>query len=257
MNILSVRNLGLSFAGLRALQDINFEVREREIFGLIGPNGAGKTTLLNCLSRIYEPDSGSIRFNNIDLLRLAVHELATHGISRTFQNLELFAETTVRENILIGTFPHFRPPLFAELFRLPSARRLQNSALREVDKIINELGLEAYADQRVSNLPYGIQKTVELGRALAARPKLLLLDEPAAGANPEESRRLGELIVRLRESLGITILVVEHDMSLVMNICDRILAIDHGQCICLGTPLEVRSNPIVLEAYLGQEVEYA
>lgn len=257
MTALAVRDLSLSFSGLRALHAVSFEITSGEIFGLIGPNGAGKTTLLNCLSRIYQPDGGTARFGDIDLLALPIHALAGCGISRTFQNLELFGETTVRENILIGTYPHHTARFVAELVRSPSARTAAEAARRDADRIIDELSLEEYADQRVSTLPFGIQKAVELGRALASKPKLLLLDEPAAGTNPEESRRLAALIRGLRDRLGITILIVEHDMLLVMGLCDRILAIDHGQMICLGTPEEVRGNRTVVEAYLGQEAEHA
>lgn len=257
MTILSVRDLGLSFSGLRALDGISFDIEAGEIFGLIGPNGAGKTTLLNCLSRIYKPDRGKVQFGNLNLLDLPIHALAGCGISRTFQNLELFGENTARENILTGTYPHYAVSLVAELLRLPSAKAAAESARRDADRIIEELGLQDYADQRVSTLPFGIQKAIELGRALAGRPKLLLLDEPAAGTNPEESRQLAELIRGLRDRLGLTILIVEHDMPLVMGICDRILAIDHGRMICVGEPEEVRSNPTVIEAYLGQEAEHA
>lgn len=250
---LQVSGLGLAFAGLRALNGISFEVGQGEIFGLIGPNGAGKTTLLNCLSGVYRPDSGTVRFQSRDILALPVHALAGLGISRTFQNLELFGTLTLRENVLIGTHPHHPSGLLAQLVEWPSARCVAREAAHEADAIIRDLGLAEYADCVVSQLAFGIQKMAELARALAGRPRLLLLDEPAAGLNPEESRQLGARIRALRDRLNLTVILVEHDMPLVMNLCDRILAIDHGQLICTGTPAEVRGNPAVIEAYLGQD----
>ena len=257
MSLLSIQAVGLAFAGLRALQNVSFEVPEKTIFGLIGPNGAGKTTLLNCLSRFYTPDSGRVQFAGEDITRLAVHRIAPMGICRTFQNLELFNDLSVRDNIRVGCLLRHRANFVAELLHLPASGRAQREAMREADSVIEELGLVAHAGTRVGDLAFGIQKAVELGRALAARPRLMLLDEPAAGMNPQETRELGNTIRRLRDSKDITILLVEHDMRLVMGVCDRIVVLDHGEKICEGSPDEVRANPSVIEAYLGREAAHA
>lgn len=257
MTLLSVENVSLSFAGLKALQDVNFKVEKGSIHGLIGPNGAGKSTLLNCLSRIYTPDNGRILYSDRDLLRVPIHGIAPLGISRTFQNLELFSLASVRENIVIGALLHHENSLFSDLLTLPAARRNARAVAGDVDALLAEFGLVSYANLPVSSLSFGIQKTVELARALAGRPRLLLLDEPAAGMNPEESRQLGEAIRRLRDGRGMTVLLVEHDMPLVMGICDNITVLNQGQVICEGAPADVRSDPRVVTAYLGEETTVA
>lgn len=257
MTHLSVENISLSFAGLKALSGAGFKVERGAIHGLIGPNGAGKSTLLNCLSRIYTPDAGRVFYEDRDLLQVPIHNIAPLGISRTFQNLELFSQASVWENVVIGAMLHHRNSLLSDLLTLPSARRNRAAVRDEVDGLLAEFQLEPYADLPVSSLSFGIQKTVELVRALAGRPRLLLLDEPAAGMNPEESRQLGEVIRKLRDERGITVLLVEHDMPLVMGICDRIAVLDQGQIICEGGPAEVRSNPRVITAYLGEEASVA
>jgi branched-chain amino acid transport system ATP-binding protein len=255
--LLSIRDLSISFSGLRALSDVSFDVEERQIFGLIGPNGAGKSTLLNCVTRLYRPDAGQVRYRDHDLLAHQVHDLPALGIKRTFQNLELYKQFSVRENVILDTAFRYRGNLLAELFRLPSSVRGQRKAEARADRLLSELAIAQYADAIVSTLPYGVQKTVELARALASEPKLLLLDEPAAGMNVDESRRVGDTIRSLRDDHGITVILVEHDMSLVMSVCEKIAVLDHGELIALGAPAEVRKDPDVIAAYLGEDVEDA
>jgi len=250
MALLAITDLSIAFAGLRALEGVSFSVREGEILGLIGPNGAGKSTLLNCVSRVHTPTRGGIRYGGENLLAHAIHELPALGIRRTFQNLELFKDATVRENVILGGAFRHRAPLMAELFGV--AQRREEAAAQRADELLGRLALSEHADTPVTALPYGVQKTVELARALASEPKLLLLDEPAAGMNPEESRRVGETIRRLRDK-GITIVLVEHDMRLVMAICDRIVVLDHGEKIAEGAPGDVRRDRAVIAAYLGEE----
>lgn len=251
--LLSVQGLSLHFAGLKAVQDVSFDVQQDSIVGLIGPNGAGKTTLLNCLSRLYKPTYGAVEYDGYDLLKRPVYRLSEIGVTRTFQNLELFGEGTVLENVVVGCFPRFRSNMLAELLSLPGAHKARRAAYEEARQLIDELGLSAYMDTEVSGLPYGVQKSVELARALAGKPKLLLLDEPAAGMNPEESRQLGQTIKGLRDKRGITVLLVEHDMRLVMGICENIVVLVQGAKVCEGPPQVVRSNSMVIKAYLGEE----
>ena len=249
MALLELSEVSIAFAGLRALERVSFAVHEGEILGLIGPNGAGKSTLLNCVTRVHTPSGGDIRLRGESVLARAIHELPALGIRRTFQNLELFKDATVRENVVLGAAYRYRASLGAALLGLARAREAQAAA--RADKMLRVLELSAHAEKPVAALPYGLQKAVELARALASEPRLLLLDEPAAGMNAEESRRVGELLARLRHELGITLVLVEHDMRLVMSVCDRIVVLDQGRTLADGTPAEIRRNLDVTAAYLG------
>ncbi len=250
--LLSVRSLSQSFSGLKALQDISFDIPEGAIVGLIGPNGAGKTTLLNCLTRIYTPDRGSIHFGVTDLLRQPLHRIVELGIARTFQNLELFSAESALENVMIGAFAALKTGVVSDLLGLRSSRRLVDEARRTAEAELRRQGLDGFEERTVATLPYGVQKRIELARALATKPRLLLLDEPAAGLNPDETEALARFIRELKTA-GITVVLVEHDMRLVMGICDTLIVLDHGELIASGTPAEVRTNDQVIKAYLGED----
>ncbi len=249
--LLSARNLSVRFGGVLAVSDVSFDVAQGEVFTLIGPNGAGKTTVFNLISRIYEPTSGSIAFAGEPLGRHAPHEIAQLGIARTFQNIELFEHATVLQNLLIGRHVHRRTSLAAEVLFLPVVRRAEIAAREAVERVIDLLDLQHHRDSLVGALPYGVRKVVELGRALATEPKLLLLDEPSSGLNVEETDDMAFWIDDITSDLGITVLMVEHDMSLVSRVSHRVLAMNQGEAIALGTPAEVQANPAVIEAYLG------
>lgn len=252
-NVLSVTDIRVVFGGIVALDNVTFDVPESKIVGLIGPNGAGKTTVFNCLSRVYTPDSGSIRFSGNDLLAIAGYQVAGAGMGRTFQNLALFQELSVFDNIRIGAHSHRKSSFFSDALGLPSTRRNERRIRDDAQAIIDYLDLQGVAGDRVADLPFGTQKRVELGRALAINPKLLLLDEPACGLNHEEVEELGGLIRRIRDERSVSILLVEHHMHLVMSVCDAIVALNFGRKIAEGNPDEVRSNPDVIAAYLGPE----
>lgn len=257
MALLDIQDLTCAFGGLLALDKVSFQVEKGSIAGLIGPNGAGKSTLINCLTRIYQPTAGRILYRGADLLSLRSHQLPAQGMTRTFQNLELFNEATVLENVLVGCDFRYRAGLFSDLVKGKAFRRQDTLARERVHAELESLGLQTVAGTVVGTLAYGVQKRVELARALVADPELLLLDEPAAGANPSESAELGELILRLRDERGLSVLLVEHDMPLVMGICDHIVVLDHGQEISAGTPEAISTDPLVIQAYLGDEAEHA
>jgi branched-chain amino acid transport system ATP-binding protein len=252
---LKVENLSISFGGLKALSGVTFAVAKGEIYSIIGPNGAGKTTVFNCISGIYKPGSGRIFFKEREITFLKPHQVAEVGIARTFQNIELFAHMTTMDNLMLGRHTKLKAGLWAGatfLTRTSRAAREEIQNRQAVEEIIDFLELQAARDQRVVNLPYGTQKLVELGRALAIEPEVLLLDEPSAGMNLEEKENLIFSIRDIRDDFGITVLLVEHDMNLVMGISDRVLALNYGQVIAEGAPQEVQRHPEVLKAYLGE-----
>jgi len=249
--LLRVQDVAVHFGGIVALDGVSFDVARGQIVGLIGPNGAGKTTLFNCVSRLYECDRGRIDFDGQALLSVARHEVASLGIGRTFQNLALFRTMSVLDNVMVGRHCRMRGGFFANALRLPFAVRSDRAAADRVHALLALLELEPVAATRVADLPFGTQKRVELARALAAEPKLLLLDEPASGLNHEEVGKLGELIRTVREKLALTVLLVEHHMNLVMSISDWVVALNFGRRIAQGTPAEVREHPELVRAYLG------
>ena len=252
-SLFRAEEIGIRFGGIRAVEGVSFDVRKGEVFSIIGPNGAGKTTIFNLISRIYNPSSGKLIFEGADITRTPPHHIAGLGIARTFQNIELFANASLLQNLLIGRHTHAKVGLFSQLAFLPSVRRAEVDHRKRAEEVIAFLGLQRYRDSLIANLPYGIRKVVELGRALCTEPKLLLLDEPSSGLNVEETEEMAYWIDDIKKDLGITIIMVEHDMKLVSAVSDRVMALNYGRILAMGTSAEVQSDPEVIRAYIGGE----
>ena len=261
MSILSVKKLTKSFGGLTAVSNVNMEINESELVGLIGPNGAGKTTLFNLLTGVYVPSSGTISLNingtSKSLGGLKPYTICKNGLARTFQNIRLFKDLTVLDNVRIAMHKNVKYGLISSFFHLPSYNREEAQLIKDTMELLKILKLDHKKDEFARNLPYGEQRHLEIARALATNPTLLLLDEPAAGMNPAETSQLTELIGWIREKFNLTILLIEHDMSLVMRICERIYVLDYGMVIASGTPDEIKANKRVIEAYLGEDLNNA
>ena len=253
MSFFSVDNLSINFGGIKAVDGVTFGVDKGEVFTIIGPNGAGKTTIFNLVSRIYNPTGGRLMFDGADITAVPPHKIAALGIARTFQNIELFEHATLLQNLLLARHAHKKSGFFSELLFLPSVRRMEIEHRSAVEHVIDFLDLQQYRDSLIVNLPYGVRKVTELARALCTNPKLLLLDEPSSGLNVEETEDMAFWIQDIKTVLGITVLMVEHDMTLVSAVSDRVLALNYGRPLAMGTPREVQSHPDVARAYLGGE----
>jgi branched-chain amino acid transport system ATP-binding protein len=249
--LLSTTDLSLSFGGVHAVRDVNFEVEEGEVYSIIGPNGAGKTSIFNLISRLYDADGGNIEFEGESITRLPPHNIARLGIARTFQNTELFEHETVLKNMLIGRHVHRKSNLLSELLFLPGVARQELRFREIVEDVIDLLDLQSYRDQVIGSLPYGVRKMVEVARALCIQPKLLLLDEPSSGLNPEETEDVAFWIEDINRDFGATVIMVEHDMNLVSRASNRVMALADGSVLAVGSPEQIQNHPEVLRAYLG------
>ena len=258
MTLLSVKGLTKNFGGLCAVSNVSMEIGEGELIGLIGPNGAGKTTFFNLLTGVYEPSEGTIELNvngkMTDIGGMKPYRVTQLGLARTFQNIRLFKSMTAIENVKIAMHKDIRYGSLSAILRLPSYYKEEERVEREAQELLKVVGLYEKRNERADNLPYGEQRRLEIARALAARPRILFLDEPAAGMNPQETASLTQLIHQIRNDFRITTLLIEHDMSLVMTICERIYVLDYGKCIANGTPQEIKNNEFVIKAYLGEEI---
>jgi branched-chain amino acid transport system ATP-binding protein len=248
---LQVRQLALRFGGVHAIRDVSFDVSPGEIFAIIGPNGAGKTSVFNVITRVFDPTAGSVIFGGVDITRLPRHRVVEQGIARTFQNIELFEGATVLDNLMLGCHRFARESFLGQCLWSRKVRETEAELRAHVEDVIDLLDLATHRNSLITGLPYGVRKVVELARALATRPQLLLLDEPASGLNPEETRDLAFWIDDIRSDLGITVVMVEHDMSLVSEVADRVLCMNLGEALSMGTPAQVQSDPRVVAAYLG------
>lgn len=256
--VLRLEHLSIQFGGLKAVDDLSFSIKDKEIFGLIGPNGAGKTTVFNCITQFYRPNTGAVLFRTKqgpveDLVGQKVHNIIRKGLVRTFQNVELIAELSIIDNVLIGAHIDFKASCFEQALRLPRARKEEKEMRKKAEEVLEFMGIADLKDALVGGQPYGVRKKVEMARTLMGNPKLIILDEPAAGLNDVETQQLAETIYQVREKYNCTILLVEHDMRLVMSICDRICAISFGKFLACGTPAEIQNNDKVQEAYLGEK----
>lgn len=250
-SLLRVRDLTLAFGGVRAIAGLSLDVHAGEVLAIIGPNGAGKTSMLNAITRVFDVSGGEILFKGQDLARVPRHRIARHGIARTFQNIELFDAASVMDNLLLGRHRFAHGRWWQQVLRTPAVTRMEEDARAQAEAIIEFLDLSAWRNAAVASLPYGVRKVVELGRALCTRPELLFLDEPASGLNPEETRELAFWIDDIRSDLGITVVMVEHDMSLVSAVADRVICMAQGAVLSEGTPAQVQRDPAVIAAYLG------